>query len=74
MKRFSKILNVIASCSLLLAGAGIALVYLLELIVSFFVSTLNMVAIGNVIWRIVYFCLGSAAFAFFLAHIADKKG
>ena len=73
MKMLAKILNVIAIVSLLLSCFGMIAYYVIEIISSFFVSTINMVIIGYIFWKIIFICLGSAVCFFVLAYFISKK-
>lgn len=73
MKTLAKILGVISLVSLLLTGIGAIAYYVIEFISSFFILTINMVEIGNVFWKIIFICFGSAVCSFVLAYFIDKR-
>ncbi len=73
MKTLVEILNVISLISLLLTGIGVIAYYVIEFISSFFISTINLVEIGNVLWKIIFICFGSAVCSFVLAYFINKK-
>ena len=73
MKTLAKILSVISLISLLLTGIGVIVYYAIEFISSFCISTINLVEIGNIFWKIVFICFGSAVFSFVLAYLIKKK-
>ena len=73
MRTLAKIFNVISLISLLLTGIGIIAYYVIEFISSFCISTINLVEIGNVFWKIIYICFGSAICSFVLAYFINKN-
>lgn len=73
MKMVSEVINAIAIVSLFLAGVGMIAYYVIEFISSFFISTLNMVEIGGVLWKIIFICFGGSACSFALAYFIGKK-
>ena len=72
MKTLAKILGIIGLISLFLAGIGAIAYYVIEFISSFFISSINLVEIGSVFWRIIYICSGCAVSSFALAYFIDK--
>ena len=73
MRTLSKILNVVSLVSLLLACIGAVVYYVIEFISSFFISTIDLVNIGNVFWKIIFICFGSAVCSFILAYFINKN-
>ena len=73
MRTLAKILNVISLVGLLLTGSGVLAYYVIEFISSFCIPTINLVEIGNVFWKIIFICFGSAAFSFVLAYFIKKN-
>ena len=73
MKILAKIFNVISLVSLLLTSIGIIAYYVIELISSFCISTINLVEIGNVFWITIFICFGSAVCSFVLAYFINKN-
>lgn len=73
MKTLREILCAISMITLLLTGVGMIVYYGIEVISSFFISTINMVVIGDVFWKIILGCFGSAVCSFGLACLIDKK-
>ena len=73
MRALIKILNAISIVSMLLTGIGVIAYYVIEFISSFCISTINLVEIGNVFWKIIFICFGSAVCSFVLAYFINKK-
>ena len=73
MKMLAKIFNVIAIVNLLLSCFGMIAYYIIEFISSFFVSTINLVVIGNIFWKTIFICLGGAVCFFVLAYFISKN-
>ena len=73
MKKFAEILGIISLVSLLLGLLGAIIYYAIEFISSFCVSTINLVEIGNVFWKIIFICFGSAVGSFALAYLINKN-
>lgn len=73
MTVLAKVFGVISLVSLFLAGVGAITYYLIEFISSFLISTINMVEIGNILWKIIYVCFGSAVCFFVLSHLISPK-
>lgn len=73
MRTLAKILNVISLVGLLLTGIGIIIYYVIEFISSFYISTINLVEVGNVFWKIIFICFGSAVCSFALAYFINKN-
>lgn len=73
MRTFAEILNVISLVSLLLTDIGAITYYVIEFISSFCIPTINLVEIGNVFWKIIFICFGSAVCSFILAYFINKN-
>ena len=73
MKKFAEILGIISLVSLHLGLIGAIIYYAIEFVSSFFISTINLVEIGNVFWKIIFICFGSAVCTFALAHVINKN-
>lgn len=73
MKTLAEILNIISLVGLILTVIGIIAYYVIELISSFFISTINLVEIGNVFWRIIFVCFGSTVCSFVSAYFIGKR-
>lgn len=73
MKKFAEILGIISLVSLLLGCIGVIIYYAIEFVSSFFISTFNLVEIGNVFWKIIFICFGSAVGSFALAYLINKN-
>jgi hypothetical protein len=73
MRTLAKILNLISLVSLLLTGIGVIAYYVIEFISSFCISTINLVEIGNVFWKINSICFGIAACSFVLVYFINNK-
>lgn len=72
MKSLILLLQFLALASLILAGTGLIIYYILELVSTFFVISINMVKLDQIIWRIIYICFGCSLCAFLLAHFLDR--
>ena len=73
MKTLAKILGIVALVNLFITGIGSISYYVVEFISSFLISTINLVEIGNIFWKIIFVCFGSAVISFVLAYFIDKK-
>lgn len=73
MKALVTILNFISIVSLILTCLGIIAYYVIEFISSFYIFTMNLVEIGNIFWKIIFICFGSAVCSFVLAYFINKK-
>ena len=73
MRTLAKILNVISLVSLLLTGIGVIAYYVIEFISSFCISTINLVEIGSVFWKLIYACFGIAVCSFVLEYLINRK-
>ena len=54
MRTLAKTLNAISLVSLLLTGIEIIAYYIIEFISSFCISTINLIVIGNIFWKIIF--------------------
>ena len=78
MRICAKIFNVISLVSLLFTGIGIVAYYVIEFVSSFCISTIDLVKVGNIFWKIILICLGisvcSFVFAYFINNIGNNTG
>jgi hypothetical protein len=73
MRTFAKILSAISLVSWILTGIGVIAYYVIELVSSLFISTIDLVGIGNIFWIIIFICFGSAVSTLVLAYFINKK-
>ena len=72
MKNVTTILSVFAVISMIFTGMVLIIYYLIEIISSFFLSTIDMVAVESVLWTIIGVCFGSSMLAFCLLYVLEK--
>lgn len=73
MKNITTILSIFTVIGMILAGIALIIYYIIELISSFFSSTINMIDVTGVLWPIICVCFGSSMLALCLLYIIEKK-
>ena len=72
MKTIARALGVLSLICLTITGVGAIVYYLIEFISSFIISTIDLVGIGKVFWKVIYTSFGCAVCSFVLAYFIDK--
>ena len=73
MRTLAKILNAISLVSLFFTCIGIVAYYVIEFVSSFCISTIDLVEIGNVFWKIIFISFGSAVCSLVIAYFINKN-